>query len=780
MKKIILLLILNCTSLLIFSQKNTLSGYIKDAENGEELIGASVYIDELKNGTVSNLYGFYSLTLPKGKYHLTVSFLGYETQKHEIQLNENIEQSFSLSPQSQNIAEIDVTGERIDKNVTGVEMSVIELPIATIKSIPALMGEVDIIKSLLLLPGIQSSGEGSSGFHVRGGGVDQNLILTDDATVYNSSHLFGFFSVFNYDAVKDVKIYKGGIPAKYGGRLSSLLDIKMKEGNSKEFTAKGGIGLISSRLTIESPIIKDKASFLLSGRRTYFDLFFPFFEGKPIADAKVYFYDLNAKINYTLNSKNRVFLSAYLGDDIMRFSKDFKTTYGNKTLSFRYNHLFSARIFSNFTLIYSNFNYGLGVPEGEMAFQWISNIIDYSLKNDYTWFINTNNSLNWGFGVTHHTFSPGVITALSEKSFVNNMEMPKNFALDNYVFIDNEIKLGNWNFKYGLRYSIFQNYGKSTFYEFNKSNSAEYKVTDTLQFDGGIIKTHAGFEPRINVRWQINSSTSIKANYNRTLQFLHLATNSQAPTPYDFWFPSSLNIEPQNADQVALGIFKNFRQNIYEASVEIYYKKMRNVIDFRDHASLFLNQFLEGEVRVGNSFSYGLEFFVKKDVGKLTGWISYTYSKTRRLIPEINKGMEYPATYDTPHDVSAVAMYKLSKRIGLSANWVYSTGAPRTFPTGRLQYQGMVVPVYSDRNSVRIPDYHRLDFSIDYDLKDVRKSGKKKKIESSFNLSIYNVYNRHNAYSITFVQDANNPQVTYAEKLYLFPLLPTFSYNFKF
>jgi len=779
MRKILIALFFVLFYMTLQAQKATLSGYVKDLQTGEELIGANLYINELKTGAITNVYGFYSITLPKEKYHLTVSFLGYDSQKIEISLTENQKIDFHLKLSSQDLADVDVTAEKLDKNVTSVEMSVVELPIATIKNIPALMGEVDIIKSLQLLPGIKSAGEGSSGFHVRGGGVDQNLILTDDATVYNSSHLFGFFSVFNYDAVKDVKIFKGGIPAKYGGRLSSLLDIKMKEGNSKEFKATGGIGLISSRLTLEAPIIKDKASFLVSGRRTYFDLFFPLFEGKPIADAKVYFYDLNAKINYIINSKNRVFLSAYFGDDIMRFSKDFKTTYGNRTLSFRYNHLFSDRVFSNTTLIYSNFNYGLGVPEGEIAFEWLSNIVDYSIKNDYTWYISTNNSINWGGGFTHHTFAPGTITAVGT-SFVNDMEMAKNYALDYYGFIDNELKLNKITLKYGLRYSVFQNVGKSTFYEFDKTNPKEYKVTDTITYTKGVINTYSGFEPRINAMFQINKTTSIKANYNHTIQFLHLATNSQAPTPYDFWFASSKNIKPQNANQFALGIFKNFSNNTYETSLEFYYKKMNNVVDFRDHASLYLNELLEGEVRAGSSYSYGMEVMTKKDIGNLTGWISYTYSRTMRTIPEINNGKEYPATYDKPHDIAIVVSYKLSKRIQLSANWVYSTGSPRTFPTGRIEYQGMIIPVYSDRNSIRIPDYHRLDFSVDYDLERIRKKEKTKKIESSLNLSIYNVYNRHNAYSIVFKQDELNPQNTYAEKTYLFPLFPSLSYNFKF
>lgn len=778
--KILFLIFIFLLSLSAKAQKATLSGYIKDAKTGEELIGANIFVKELKSGGISNVYGFYSLTVPVGEYTIIVSFVGYQNLSQKVHLTVNKKINFELKPSNQTIDEVNVTGDRIDKNVTSVEMSVVKLPIEKIKNMPALMGEVDIVKSIQLLPGIQSSGEGSSGFHVRGGGVDQNLILTDDATVYNSSHLFGFFSVFNYDAVKDVKIYKGGIPAKYGGRLSSLLDIKMKEGNSREFSGQGGIGLISSRLTLEGPIIEDKVSFVVSARRSYVDLFFPFFNNEALDDAKIYFYDLNAKLNYRINQNNRIFVSAYLGDDIMRFSKEFGTSYGNKTLSFRYNHLFSERIFSNVTLIYSNFNYGLGVPEGEFAFEWTSNIIDYSVKNDYTWYLTPKNKLNWGAGFTYHTFKPGNIKSLTDSSFVNDFTMPQNHANDFYAYIDNEVKAGKFSFKYGLRYSVFQNTGNSTFYEFDKSNPKEYTVTDTLTYSNGVINTYSGFEPRVNIRYQINNKSSLKANYNRTMQYLHLATNSSAPSPYDFWFPSSKNIKPQKAHQVAVGYFRNFLDNNFETSAEAYYKKMENVIDFRDHASLYLNQYLEGEVRSGDAYSYGLEFMVKKDLGKLTGWISYTLSKTRRQIDEINYGEEYAPSYDKPHDVSVVFSYKITDRLRLGGNWVYSTGAPRTYPTGRIEYGDLVVPVYSKRNAVRIPDYHRLDLSLDLDLRRVKRNGKDKKIKSSLNLSVYNVYNRHNTYSITFRQEPDNPTETYAEKMYLFPVFPSLTYNFKF
>ncbi len=760
--------------------KYTLSGYIKDETTGEALIGANIVVEELKAGSVSNIYGYYSITLPEGNYTIVGSYIGYAPVRQTTALNSDQKFDFSLNPENNQIDEITVSGEKKDKNVTTNQMSNVKLPIARIQKIPALMGEVDIIKTIQLLPGIKSAGEGSSGFHVRGGGVDQNLILLDDATVYNSSHLFGFFSVFNQDALKDVQIFKGGIPAQYGGRLSSLLDIRMKEGNSKHFAAVGGIGILSSRLTLESPIIKDKMSFIASGRRTYFDLFFPLMKNETVKNAKVYFYDLNAKINYTIDDKNRIFVSGYFGNDIMKFSKDFMTSYGNKTLTVRYNHLFSAKLFSNFTAIYSDFNYGLGVPEGSQSFMWTSNIVDYSLKNDYTLYFGTNNLLNFGASAIYHTFKPGNIEAGSE-SFYNDYIMPLNYAGEYAIYADNELNIGNKiSVRYGLRFSAFQNIGKSTFYTFDKSNPAEYTIVDTLKYTGGVINTYSGLEPRLNIRFTIDEASSLKANYNRTMQYLQLATNSNAPTPYDFWFPSSKNIKPQKADQVAVGYFRNFLDNAFEASFEIYYKKMYNVIDFRDHASLFLNRFLEGEVRAGNSDSYGAEFMLKKQEGKFTGWISYTYSKTMRTIPEINSGKTYQAPHNRPHDISIVLSYDLTKRLNISANWVYSTGSPRTMPTGRYEYEGMIVPVYSDRNSVRLPDYHRGDISVTYNFKSKTKIGGEKRYQSSINVSIYNVYNRHNAYSINFIQDEENPNVSYAEKTYLFPLFPSITYNFKF
>jgi len=769
---------------LLAQSKCTLNGVIRDNATGEELIGATIYITGLKTGTVSNLYGFYSLTLPREKYSITYSFMGYESQTIEVDLKDANEkkQDIHLATTSRTLSEIQVIGEKKNTNVAKVEMSTNQLSIKTIQKIPALMGEIDVLKTIQLLPGVQSSGEGSSGFYVRGGNVDQNLILLDDATVYNAAHLGGLFSVFNQDAVKDIKLYKGGIPAEYGGRLSSLLDIRMKEGNMKKLTVTGGVGIISSRLTIESPLFKEKSSFIVSGRRTYADVFFPLLRDTTIKKSKAYFYDLNAKVNLVINDNNRIFLSGYFGDDVMDFAKQFKMRYGNGTFTFRYNHLFSKKLFSNITLIYSKFDYSMGTPESAVSFDWNSNIIDQTFRNDYNWYANPNNTVKFGYSITYHTFKPGYVKKNNENSIFNDMSLPDNYAMEYNVFASNEQKIGDkLTLQYGLRWSAFQNMGKGIFYVYDRANADKYTVVDSLKYKSKeLFNLEQNFEPRINLVYKINESLSLKASYNRTSQYIHLATNTMSATPLDVWFPSTPNVKPQKADEGAIGLFKDFFNNALETSVEVYYKKMYNVIDFRDHAQLFINKYFEGELRIGDGYSYGAEFFVKKQEGNFTGWISYTWSKTMRTIPEINNGNEFAAPYDKPHNLSIVASYDITPRLNISTNWIYSTGAPRTVPVGRYNYQGMIVPIYSDRNSVRIPDYHRMDLSVTLEGKKYKKDGTLKKYQGSWNFSIYNVYNRHNAYSIVFKQNDTNPEITEAQKLYLFKTFPSITYNFKF
>ena len=760
----------------------TLSGYIKDASTGEDLIGASIYVENLKSGTVSNMYGFYSLSLPKEAYRVKVTYIGYQTIEFNIDLIASLTKNIQMNASDVVINEVNVVGERKDQNVKSIEMSVNKLQMKTIMKIPALMGEVDVLRSIQMLPGVKTVGEGSVGFYVRGGGVDQNLILLDEATVYNASHLGGLFSVFNQDVVKDVKLMKGGIPASYGGRLSSILEIAMKDGNKKKLSMTGGIGLISSRLTIEGPIAKDKASFIVAGRRTYADVFFPLLKDSVIQTSKAYFYDFNAKANYQINEKNRIFISGYFGHDVMKFGDAMRIDYGNKTFTFRYNHLFGSKLFSNITFIYSVFDYGLGIPNGVQGFDWQSGINDLSIKNDYSWFLNTNNTVRFGGQITHHTFQPGVAKPIGTESIFTGVYLPDSYALEYGVFAENEQRINDkLSLGYGLRFSAYQNKGPYTSYIYDNSNPQDYKVIDSLVFkDNELFNFQKGFEPRLNINYQLNSKSSVKLSYNRMIQYIHLTTNTMASTPFDLWFPSTPNVKPQKADQVAFGYFRNFFDDSYEASIETYYKKMYNSIDYVDHAEVLLNKYLEGELRVGSAYSYGFELLLKKQTGKFTGWLSYTYSRVFREIPEINKGNKYPANYDKPHDLSLILSYDLLDKLNFSITWLYSTGAPRTMPTERFEYGGMIVPIYSNRNEVRLPAYHRMDAGITYTFSKTKPNGEPKKFLSSLNLSVYNVYNRHNAYSVTFNQIENNFYQTEATKTYLFKVFPSITYNFHF
>ncbi len=755
-------------------KKLIISGNINDAKTGEQLLGATIYIRELKLGVVSNMYGFYSLSVPTGNYTLVYSYVGYENFEKKIELKENTTINVELQPKSKDLNEVVITDKRNNENVTKNEMSVVRMDAKTIRKIPAFMGEVDVIKALQLLPGIQTTSEGSSGFSVRGGSPDQNLILLDEATVYNASHLLGFFSVFNNDAIKDVKIYKGDIPMNYGGRLSSVLDVRMNDGNQKKFSATGGIGTISSRLTIEGPLLKDKTSFILSGRRTYFDLFLPLMADEKVRDNVLYFYDFNAKIAHQINENNRIFLSGYFGRDV--FNNSFsKLTSGNQTFTLRWNHLFSKKLFSNFMFVYSKYDYYLGTPEGEAnSFDWNSKMRDYGFKSDFTLYANPNNTVKFGISSIYHIFEPGSAKGTGSQSFFNEFVVPSSYALENGLYLGNDQKINNKiTVKYGLRFSMFQNIGAATIYNYNDNFES---IDSTIYKSGDFYKTFTGLEPRFGISYNLNDESSIKANYSRTFQYIQLAQNSTSGTPLDVWFPASPNVKPQLCDQVAVGYFRNFLGNYLETSVEVYYKKMNNSIDFKDHANLLLNQKLEGELRFGNATSRGLEVLVKIPEGRINGWISYTFSRTDRDFPDINNGNTYLAYYDKPHNIAVVFNYEISKRTTFSANWVYYTGSPVTFPTGRAEIGGKIVPIYSDRNAYRMPDYHRLDLSLT--LKGKQKPNRKWNSEWVF--SLYNAYGRKNAWAINFRQDKENPEVTYAEKTYLFSFIPAITYNFKF
>jgi hypothetical protein len=752
----------------------SINGKLTDQNSGEALVGATIFILELKTGAVSDIYGNYSLTLDEGNYTLVYSYIGYSKVEKSIELTRDLKISLELQPQQHQLKEIEITSEKNDKNVVKPEMSTFRMDIKTIQRIPALMGEVDIIKAIQLLPGVQSVGEGSSGFSVRGGAPDQNLILLDEATVYNASHLMGFFSVFNNDAIKDVKLYKGDIPANYGGRLASVLDVRMNEGNSKKFEVNGGIGIIASRLTIEAPILKDRCSFILSGRRTYADIFLPLSSNKALQNNRLYFYDLNAKINYRINDNNQVFLSGYFGRDV--FKNGFAgMKWGNETATVRWNHLFTKQLFSNFSFIYSNYLYNLGTPAGNNnSFDWTSNLRDLGLKGDFSYYLNTKNTIKFGASVIYHMFNPGQAKGIGEQTVFADVQVPKNYAFETGVYGSNEQKIGeHFTMKYGLRFSMFQNTGPGTVFHYD----ANYKATDSTVYKSGVLyHTYIGVEPRLGLLYDFNSKHSIKASYARTDQYLQLAQNSTVGTPLDIWFPSSPNVKPQIADQLAVGYFRNFRRNTIETSVEGYYKWMSNVVDFKDFAQLLLNNKLEGEIRSGKAWSYGVEFLVRLNEEKINGWVSYTYSRTFRQINEINSNNPYPAPYDKPNNISVVLNYVISKRFTVSANWVYATGAPVTFPTGRAEIGGKIVPIYSDRNQYRYQDYHRLDLSLSFFSK--QKPGRK--FNWDLNFSVYNAYNRHNTWSINFTQDNINPDVTYAEKVYLFGIIPSLTFNFHF
>ncbi len=774
MKRPAALLLLLFLSLAIFCQtKYTISGYVTDP-HGEEMIGANIYIKELGKGTSTNNYGFYSLTLPQGTYHLVYSFIGYKDREETVVLNSDQNLKISLEETSQMLETVEVSTERRDVNIKKVEMSTAKLQMKTIQKLPVVFGEPDILKTIQLLPGVIPASEASGGFYVRGGNSDQNLILLDNATVYNASHFLGFFSVFNSDAVKDLKLYKGGIPAEYGGRLSSVLAVQMKEGSMEELHGKASIGLISSHLTLEGPIKKDKASFLISGRRTYIDLFFPLLKDSLAKKSKVFFYDLNAKINYSINENNRVFLSGYFGKDVLKLGNIVGMNYGNSTVTARWNHVFNKKLFLNATTLYSDFNFNVGANQEVTKYNILNYIHDYSQQFDLTYYLNPENTITYGAQATYHSIRPGEASGQFNDSTKFNYKVPIVNCWEYGFYVSNEQDLSSRiSLRYGIRSSIFQYLGSNQFFDYDKSNPQEYVVTDTSK--GRPDKFFIGLEPRLSARYSINDKSSIKASYDRMYQYMQLASNSTAALPVSYWFPSSYNIKPQRDDQVALGYFRNFKDNMFETSVEIYYKWIKNSIDFRDHASLFLNDKYEGEIRTGKAWSYGVEFYIKKQAGKFTGWISYTYSRTFKNIPEINNGKTYKADYDKPNSIAIVGSYDITERLNIAANWVYTSAPPRTMPDSRYEYEGVVAPVYYERNSVRIYPYHRLDLSANY-----RLNKHKKKFEQLLNVSFYNVYWRKNPIMVSFDQDPKDAYVIHARITYLYRFVPSASYIVNF
>ncbi|MFK8046545.1 MAG: TonB-dependent receptor [Crocinitomicaceae bacterium] len=773
-------------SALSYTQNNfTVSGNIKDNSTGEDIIGAKVTVTEIAGkGAISNVYGFYSLTLPEGEYTINYQFIGFQKISKKITLNQNTTIGVELVATPELLNEVEVTAEKLGDNLKTTEMGVEKISVEDIASIPVLFGEQDVLKTMQLLPGVKSAGEGNAGFYVRGGGADQNLILLDEAPVYNASHLLGFFSVFNSDALKDVKLYKGGAPAEFGGRLSSVMDIKMKEGNSKKFAASGGIGLISSRLTLEAPIVKNKGSFILSGRRTYVDQFLRFSDNPNLDGAGLYFYDFNAKANYRISDKDRVFVSGYVGRDQFKFGSQLQFDWGNTTATARWNHIYNGKLFGNATFIYSKYNYVIGIGEGSSKVEIGSDIQDFNFKKDFDYFVNSNNTIKFGGNIIHHTFEPGDINIGEGLGFTID-DIPVKHSLESALYISNDQKVGRrLNLTYGIRYSNFTQIGPGETYTFNEDGSIDsiaYYSTNEK------VVSYNGLSPRLGINFVLNEKSSLKGGYSRNYQFLHLISNSTAATPTDIWLPSSPIIKPQIVDQYALGYFRNFRNNTIEFSAETYYKDFQNVIDFRDGAEVTLNPNVESELLFGIGRAYGIELLFKKKVGKFTGWLSYTLSKTENKIEGINNGDWFSARQDRTHDVSVVLMYRLNNRLDFSTSWVYYTGNAVTFPSGKYIIEGQVVNEFTERNGYRMPDYHRLDLGVTLKSKrtklitdaDNNQIEVPKKFESSWNFSIYNAYGRENAYSITFQENEITGQ-TEAVKLALFKFIPSVTYNFKF
>ncbi|MES2427752.1 MAG: TonB-dependent receptor [Bacteroidota bacterium] len=756
-----------------FAQKKyTINGTIKDAATGETLIGATVKLEaQQQTGATTNAYGFFSLTAPEGDYTLTVSYVGYETVNQPIKLNKNSQVNILLVSNN-TLQEIAINGNaRKNENVESPQMGLTRLDLSQVNNVPVIFGEKDVLKTIQLLPGVKSTGDGNTGFYVRGGGSDQNLILLDEAVVYNASHLFGFFSTFNSDAIKDVNLYKGGMPAQYGGRLSSVLDIKMLDGNDKNYTVQGGIGLIASRIKVEGPLVKDRGSFMISARRTYADLFLKLSSDSTTRNASLYFYDLNAKLHYRFDDKNTIYLSGYFGKDVLGIKDNFETNWGNQTATLRLNHIFNNKLFLNTSLIYSDYNFIVQSFSSNNDFKVTSKIRDFNLKEDFEYFFSANNTLHFGINVTHHNINPGDISS-SDKSTVNPQAIQSRNGIESAAYVSDEWHATDkLNFLYGIRLSSFSLLGPG---KFNTYSANDVLLSSANYNSGDIVKSYFNPEPRFSVSYKLNDQNSIKASYNRNTQNIHLISNSTASSPTDLYVMSSNNIKPGISDQVALGFFKNITGNQYEFSTEVYYKSLQNQIDYKNGAQLIANQDVESQLVYGRGRAYGWEVFFKKRYGKLNGWIGYTLSKTENQFDGINNGNYFAATYDRTHDISVVGIYKLSSRWTLSGTFVYGTGNAVTYPHGKYTVGGLTTFYYSDRNSDRLPPYSRLDLGATLEGK------QHKRFHSSWTFGLYNAYDRKNPYTITFQDNPDDRTRTQAVKTSLFGRIPSVTYNFTY
>lgn len=780
----------------------TISGYVNDAATGESLIGATVFLEGTGKGAVTNVYGFFSLTVEEGSYTIKCSYVGYNDWSQSADLKEDLRLNIEIQPSAALMDEVVIEAEALDNNTTGTQMGEMSLNMDKIKTLPAFMGEVDILKTVQFLPGVSSGGEGNTGFYVRGGGPDQNLILLDEAPVYNASHLFGFFSVFNADAIKNVKLIKGGMPANYGGRISSVLDISMKDGNYKEYHGSGGIGLIASRLTVEGPIKKDTSSFIISGRRTYIDVLMePFIkDDNALKGSGYYFYDLTAKLNWRLSDNDHLFLSGYFGRDVFNFNDsnldlNFKVPWGNATASLRWNHLFNDKLFVNTTAIFTDYDFGFSATQSQFSFSMQSGIRDYTIKQDYTYFANTRNNIKFGWNYVRHRFIPTSVSASSGETELSFEEGVKIYANEPSAYLLDEIEVNEQlKVNVGLRFSIFQQVGPFTRYYKNATTG----ITDSTRTwnKGESIVAYNGLEPRLSARYLFKDNSSIKAGFSRNYQYIHLASISSVSMPTDLWFPSSELVKPQIGTQYSVGYFKNLKKNKYETSVEFYYKDLDNLIEYKENSQPDdnVNDNVDNQLTFGKGYSYGAEFFFKKAMGDFNGWIGYTWSRTMRIFPDVNKGVEFPAKYDRRNDLSVVLQYDITDRLNIGAAFVYATGSAITLPEKRYYspIENRVITVWSDRNAHRLAPYHRADLSITFkgkefnivkDAETGEETKKPKRLVSSWNLSVYNLYNRANPYFLFFdysgdVSTGNLDVGAY--QVSLFPILPSITWNFKF
>ena len=775
--------------------KVTISGNVEDALSGEQLIGATIKVEQNENtGTTTDVNGEYSLSLPAGTYRLRFNYVGYSEEIKEITLRGKQVLNVRLNPAEVELKEVIVSSEKQDANVSEVSMGKDNLSIELIRKLPAFLGEVDVLKTVQLLPGVLSAGEGTTGLFIRGGSADQNLILLDKATVYNPAHFLGFFSVFNPDAIQSLDIYKGGIPARFGGRLSSILDIRMREGNKENYVLSGGIGSISSRLTAEGPLVKGKSSFLLSGRRTYADVFLRLSSNENLKSSTLFFYDLNGKADFTINDKNRLYLSGYFGRDVFAIENLFGINWGNTVGTAHWDHSFNKDFFLTTSLLYSKYDYGFDADDGVNSFIWKSSLEEKSLNLNFTWQIKPRSTLTFGSNTIYHTFSPPKITFEGETT-VDDILLFDRFGLEQAFFAGHELELNpKLSIEYGLRYSLFQNIGPSKVYLYEEGKPLNRgTITDTLdigRFEK--IQFYDGLEPRFGARYLVGENSSLKASYNRMRQYLQIASNATAGLPIDRWIPADRYIRPLIGDQLSLGYFRNINDNMFETSIEVYYKRMQRLIDFKPAAQILLTNSVETEVLEGKGWAYGTELLIRKNKGRTTGWIGYTLSRTMRQVPGISNDQPYPARYDRTHDIAVVVNQELGSRWSVAGNFIYSTGAAVTFPVGRTRIIGQSIPVYDDgqRNANRMPDYHRLDLSATLR----GKVSRTRKWQGDWVFSIYNVYARKNAFTITFEEVYNNKPSFNPErrgtaienkkpgavKLYLFSVIPSVTYNFNF